>query len=915
MSPFRARAMRKKVVGLSLMALVVACATSFVQAQQSEDSSQEKSSISSRLDRLRKGIFGSSDDSDSQVANRTRTENPNRASRAGSAAHRASRSRSRTSRSSQTARTQSTDAAPRTRTASRLSDSDRASVPVVDLGDNVPAPRATTASTRSSSSAPSARSTSRSSSSRDNSARRLVPQTEAASPYGAGRTAPRTANRSRSTSQSRRTAPAKSTARSTQPKPQIVRPTSPSPRTQAATERRTSPRAATTTSRGRVAGAPVRDRVAVAPARARAAETPIDPPTPVAEVDEPAPVATRPARKPAKADLPRTTRTAGPRRETAAAEPTKATAKGSVSTSRLTSGVEPDAVLFAQRSPLLRVETLGPMRIVVGKEAVYKLRIQNLGDVGAEGVIVQMQLPSGADVVSSTPTTGDAREVDGESGMPSLLRWEMDLVKGRTHEELIVKLIPRDSSEFELAVNWQSAPAKSQTIVEVQEPKLQLDLDGPSEFVYGDSKIYRMTVSNPGTGDAENVSIQLMPIDGGSQPASQHKLGTILAGDDRVLEIELTARQAGELKIHALASGDGDLRAEISEKVLVRRADIEVAVVGPPMKYAGTMGIYQVQVANSGDATAEDVQVVAALPAGVKHVKPLGRAEYDEAAGQVTWSVGSLRAGQSRQMQVHYMVNSGGSNTLKVAASTKDNLSASGEVTTQVEATADLKLDVSDPAGPVAVGEEMVYIVRVRNRGSKEAKNVELFGFFSEGLEPTKIREGRGEMSPGQVIFEPIAELRAGGEKVFKIIAKAERGGNHVFHAEMRCKPLDTRLVAEESTLFYETQAAVPFKKSAAQPQPAKKAPTFRAPPSAKRAATKTDAAFVKPSAAATESGERAAAKPTKPAPPAYTPPNVTPAESEATEAAAPAAVKPSAEAKTRTASRSVLVQDGGTVR
>ena len=60
-------------------------------------------------------------------------------------------------------------------------------------------------------------------------------------------------------------------------------------------------------------------------------------------------------------------------------------------------------------------------------------------------------------------------------------------------------------------------------------------------------------------------------------------------------------------------------------------------------------------------------------------------------------------------------------------------------------------MDVKDPQGPVAVGDEATYEVRVRNRGTKEAEGVEVFAYFSRGIEPTGAEGGPNRLGPGQV--------------------------------------------------------------------------------------------------------------------------------------------------------------------
>ncbi len=93
-------------------------------------------------------------------------------------------------------------------------------------------------------------------------------------------------------------------------------------------------------------------------------------------------------------------------------------------------------------------------------------------------------------------------------------------------------------------------------MVDVQEPKLVMNIAGPDEVVFGQSKLYRLTLSNPGTGKAENVAIDLWPVGNSSAPPSHHPLGSLRAGESKVVELELTARQGGTVTIHACASAD-----------------------------------------------------------------------------------------------------------------------------------------------------------------------------------------------------------------------------------------------------------------------------------------------------------------------------------------------------------------------
>ena len=250
----------------------------------------------------------------------------------------------------------------------------------------------------------------------------------------------------------------------------------------------------------------------------------------------------------------------------------------------------------------------------------------------------------------------------------------------------------------------------------------------------------------------------------------------------------------------------------------MRRPNLEVAAIGPAMKYAGTTAAYKIRVANTGDATARDVELAAVLPAGAKYVGSTDGGKLDAQQGQVVWSVGSLRHGAARIFDLQCVLASSGENRLDIRSRGAGDLSATRTVVTKVEALADLKLYINDPKGAVAVGTESEYEVRIVNRGSKAAEEIRIVGFFGPGVEPTSVQGWRGEIATGQVEFEPIDRLNAGQELVLKIVARADAPGTHRFRVELTCANPDTKLASEESTRFYgEQEGAV---HQAMTPQP-----------------------------------------------------------------------------------------------
>jgi uncharacterized repeat protein (TIGR01451 family) len=467
-------------------------------------------------------------------------------------------------------------------------------------------------------------------------------------------------------------------------------------------------------------------------------------------------------------------------------------------------------LLFKRQSPLVSVETTGPRTILIGKEATYTVIVQNAGDVAAQEVTVTVQVPSWADCVAAKETSGSAH-VPQRAGAPSdvadaapqAIQWTLPRLEAKSSERLSLQIVPRQSRAFDLAVQWTFTPIASTAVVQVQEPKLAMNLAGPSEVLFGDTKVYTMTLSNPGTGDAENVVIHLSPLNGQSGAPTKHQIGTIKAGSNKVIEVELTARQAGNLVIHAAATADGGLEAEVSEEVVVRRADLEIKIAAGKVKYAGAVASYQIVVNNPGNAPAENVRVTAQLPAGSKFVAAGGGGQPSADGTRVQWTIPTIRAGGDARLDLKCQLNSPGANRLAVQSIAAGELSASAEETSQVEALADLKLDVIEPKGPIAVGADVVYEIKVQNRGTKAARDVKVVGYFSGKIEPIGATGGEHRVVPGIVVFNPIASLDAGDDMSFKVTARAKAPGSHMFKAEVLCEAAGAKLGSEHTTLFY----------------------------------------------------------------------------------------------------------------
>jgi uncharacterized repeat protein (TIGR01451 family) len=474
-------------------------------------------------------------------------------------------------------------------------------------------------------------------------------------------------------------------------------------------------------------------------------------------------------------------------------------------------------VLFRRLGPALVVETLGPRRIVVGKEAAYRVVLRNMGDVASGQAEVTIQVPEWADVAGATPTRGKML-LPAPSKSEDGMKWQVPGLRAGGSEELTLRLVPHESRALELAVSLQSAAIDSQFTVEVREPKLQLAISGPKEVRYGEKAVYELTFSNPGSADAENVLVRLLPIDPGDE-ADTHEIGTIPATSKQSVEIELVARQSGTLAIRAEATAESGLKCDAFREVIVLKPELKVEITGPKFRYARTVATYQVRVTNPGNTVARGVQVGAMLPAQSNFVSASGGGQKEDGANNIRWKVPDLAASGEYTFELKCELEAGGANRIQVAALAETDLRDTAFIATEVEALADVELNVHDPKGPLPVGEDVTYEVVIRNRGSKSADNVQVFAYFSEGIEPMQVLGQRHEITTGRVTLEPIIKLGPGEQVVARIVARASKPGSHVFRAEVQCPTLESKLSEQTTTRFYGEEPTTKPSRGAGQNQ------------------------------------------------------------------------------------------------
>jgi hypothetical protein len=462
-------------------------------------------------------------------------------------------------------------------------------------------------------------------------------------------------------------------------------------------------------------------------------------------------------------------------------------------------GADPDHAAterMRMEAPGISVVLLGPGDLPVGRPADYRLIVENRDSMDLEGLVLRLDLPAGIAIETGEPPSGG---IDSESGADgsTLLTWMFEHLAAGQDVELPLTLQAAQARNFGIGLEWTLMPIIGNTEMGVLAPQLEVALEGPSEVLYGEANTYRLHVRNPGNADANAVVITLSA---GPYGTSSSEIGTVPAGGSQTVDVELTFNQQGKINISAMAEAPGELSSGTDIEVMVQRPRLAARLDAPPMTFLGSATPYMLTLENTGDASARSVEAVIDLPVGAQLAEVPAEATLRE--GKLHWPTHELAAGEQQVKRFELTFAHAGENRVNLTCRAEHVSPVDTVSVTQVEAVADLKLEVDAPRAPAPLDSEVTYRLTLTNRGSKAARQVRVITHFSNGIEPVRGEGQTARVSTGQVYFEPIESIAAGESLELQVIAQAETDGNHRFRAEVRSDESEQRLVQEASTRY-----------------------------------------------------------------------------------------------------------------
>ncbi len=447
-------------------------------------------------------------------------------------------------------------------------------------------------------------------------------------------------------------------------------------------------------------------------------------------------------------------------------------------------------------TPSVSVEWAKHGEINVGQECACDLIVKNSGKVSAREVVVEAIFPASVRLTQANP----------EPAMVSdHLEWSIPELAAGEERTIHITMIPSQRGDLATTANVRFTGTAA-SVFRVAEPLLNITTQAPAEVIIGDPLVQTVTITNPGTGIAQNVKIQIVTpagLEATRGDRSQIAIGALNPGESRTVRLSFTAIAGGEQTLEVAATADSGLNQTTEATVKVIAPSLAIAVEGPGLRYAGRDARYTLNVANEGQAATNNVRVTHRIPKGFKFVKADKGGTLDANTGSVLWSIGHLEPAQSVQLKLQLLATELGQFEHHVSASAEHGVTAKADTTTTVEGSASLVLEIQDLEDPVEVGQETAYEVRISNTGSKSAQNVGLTFEMPGSVELLNVQSATQHLTKnGLIMFNDLPELAPGKTALFRIHVRGAAEGNQRVRARLTSESIEHELITEELTKF-----------------------------------------------------------------------------------------------------------------
>lgn len=453
---------------------------------------------------------------------------------------------------------------------------------------------------------------------------------------------------------------------------------------------------------------------------------------------------------------------------------------------------------------ILLLEKEAPTEVNVGENFEYEIRVTNMdrSKMPLFEVAVEEYLETGSvEIVSSAPKG----VLDMKRGV---IRWDLGKLKYKETRTITVtaRALREGITICNCVVPYYVKPVCLP--IEVKSVKLSINKTLPATGLVCDYFPLTITVSNNGTAPAENVVVNDALPEGmetkDGKKSIDYVIGTLAPGKSDTRSFEVHGLKAGIFTNTATAKANN--HGPVSASATLKIDQPVLAIVKTAMKnetYLGKPFGFTIEVRNTGACDAQNVVLTDNLPSigSVSSVSDGGQVR----GGTVTWSLGTLKPGESKTVTVNMVASAKGESVNTASAMTRCGVAVTASAKTTILGVPAILLEVIDQNDPVMLNGTEVYTIVVTNQGSAEDTNVKITCQLEDAAEFVSATGITQPVKTGNVIeFAPLPSLAPGAKATWQVTVKAVKIGDIRFKATLNSDILKRPVEETEATHFYD---------------------------------------------------------------------------------------------------------------
>jgi uncharacterized repeat protein (TIGR01451 family) len=465
-----------------------------------------------------------------------------------------------------------------------------------------------------------------------------------------------------------------------------------------------------------------------------------------------------------------------------------------------------------------------PNPVTVGQTVTYTLTVSNAGPSTATATTLSDALPGGVSLISAQPSQG------GCTGTTTL-SCSLGTISPGGSVSIVIQGVPNaagrltDSASVTSGVtdpdtSNNNAAVTVDAIDEPGEADLAISLGADPDPVQTDQVLtFFVDIANFGPSDAVGVRlsdvlpagvtlISVQPAQGSCTGTAtlSCSLGTIAAGNDVSIEIQVVPNTAGTLTDTASATSSVDDPDTSNNDATVTvtangpSADLALSLTANPHPVlVGQVLTYTLTITNAGPSDATDVTLSNQFPATVSLVSVQPSQGSCSGTTTLSCSLGAVISGADASIEIQVIPNQAGqiTDTASVTNSTSDpdlsNNSASITVIvyTGQEPQADLSLTKRANVDRIGVGAQFTYTVTITNAGPDDATGVVMTDPLPAGMTLVSLQASQGDCSGTDTVTCNLGTVANGASATLILTVISQESGNVVNQASVASSSID----------------------------------------------------------------------------------------------------------------------------